>query len=1063
MTSEPRPPSDEAPTLGEGSLPGASSGTGTGTGTGTNAPRYRIVGEIGAGGMGVVHRAYDDELRREVALKVLGRRADDPAAAARFAEEARATARLQHPNIVPVYDFGTMDGRPFFAMKLVEGRTLAQVVEAGSVSLFRRLEIFVDVARAVAYAHERGIVHRDLKPQNVMIGSFGEVQVMDWGLAAGGGGTPAYMPPEQAENDPALVGPRSDVYGLGATLFHILTGAPPYAGGSPHEIVTRVIEAEEPPRARAADPVVPRELDAIAAKAMASRPDDRYASALALADDVQAFLEGRSVSALPEGLARRAVKWARRHRTLVGAGAIVALVAALGAAGTLTARSAAARREREARIEWTILRAKKVARGFEQVRAKRPDSQLGAEVIRSWQDTAITDGMEALNAWRDVLGLAPGNTSAHRFMEDGARALEEIAIEAEQWSVAHIAAATRDAVAGMDPLAALARIDAARNRILREHRAAVEAILAEAASGTMTARPDGETDALFALVRYPEAQTVKLVAAALDGVSADLETAREAALREVHPTPTALVERAVRSLPPAMRTRRMNLAMVLGTIQRDRVGETRLALARLCCQALGRIGIREGAVPALGRYFAADSDDARAVEAALALNRLGGPEAEKILGDADRRFGYSSTLRRRIAAAQGAAEREGPPPPGDPRTADEWHRLARALSARGDHDGAIAAATRGIEVAVTGTAAPLNRTRALARQRKGDLEGAIADGERATALDPENAPVRMNLAVARVEAGDRAGAMTDYGRAIEIEPRYARADANRGHLRRLMGDIEGALADLDRAIELDPSQGHPYYLRGVLRIHTDQPAEALADLERALALAPRYAPAFAARGEARMNLGDLDGAFADLGRALELNPRDATTWAARGSARRRRGDHAGALADLGRAIELKPAEAQIWRERAAAKRDSGDLDGALADATRAIELAPKDPRSWTSRGTIRLSRDEPAAARADLDRAIELDPRAPAPLIERARARNRQGDVAGAIADTTRAIELDPTSTVAWSNRAHFRENAGDHEGAIKDFERYLELLPHAPDAAEIRRRIEKIRVRTAP
>src|SRR5262245_6448823 len=232
-------------------------------------PGYEVLGELGRGGMGVVYRARDLSLRREVAVKVLaGRLAGQPQARRRFVEEAHIAAQLQHPGVAAVHELGALaDGRPFLAMKLVRGQTLAALLQrrAGPPpDLARLVQVFAQLCQAVAYAHSRGIIHRDLKPGNVMVGSFGEVQVMDWGLAkvlagragtapagaeetpgtvidtprAGGSawqtqgalGTYAYMAPEQARGQAARVAARSDVFGLGAILCEVLTGRPPYDG-----------------------------------------------------------------------------------------------------------------------------------------------------------------------------------------------------------------------------------------------------------------------------------------------------------------------------------------------------------------------------------------------------------------------------------------------------------------------------------------------------------------------------------------------------------------------------------------------------------------------------------------------------------------------------------------------------------------------------------------------------------------------------------------------------------------------------------------------------------------
>ncbi|HWE38619.1 MAG TPA: serine/threonine-protein kinase [Isosphaeraceae bacterium] len=339
--------------------------------------RYRKLRPHARGGLGEVSLAFDEELHREVALKeIRAGRADDATSRARFALEAEITGGLMHPGIVPVYSLGRHgDGRLFYAMRFVEGDTLQQAIarfheadgparDSGARALALRglLGRFLDICNAVAYAHSRGVLHRDIKPQNVMLGEFGETLVVDWGLAkvldrAGGDGasaadrpfrppsagstptedgaqvgTPQYMSPEQAAGDLDRHGPRSDVYSLGATLYCLLTGRPPFAGHDAESTLAAVRAGDYPPPRRV-DPTIAPALEAICRKAMALRPDDRYESPRALAADVERWLGDEPVSAHREPIADRARRWMRRHRTLVASGAVALVVALVGTAG----------------------------------------------------------------------------------------------------------------------------------------------------------------------------------------------------------------------------------------------------------------------------------------------------------------------------------------------------------------------------------------------------------------------------------------------------------------------------------------------------------------------------------------------------------------------------------------------------------------------------------------------------------------------------------------------------------------------------------------------------------
>ena len=339
---------------------------------------YRVVREIGRGGMGAILRVWDAELRRHLAMKIAlegGSAALDKAAQAsrslrlaRFLEEARVTGQLDHPGIVPVHELGLdSEGRSFFTMKLVEGRDMKRILElvfAGEDgwNQTRALGVILKVCEAMAYAHTKGIIHRDLKPANIMVGSFGEVFVMDWGLArvldradprdlrlADANlpeassetqlltldgtvfGTPAYMPPEQARGEIEKLSPRSDVYSIGAMLYHLLARQMPYvppgARSSARELLARV-KAGAPAPLHELNPSLPAELVAICDKAMARDPGQRYADTLAFAEDLRAFLEGRVVAAYETGAFAELRKWIARNRALAAAcGAAVLILA----------------------------------------------------------------------------------------------------------------------------------------------------------------------------------------------------------------------------------------------------------------------------------------------------------------------------------------------------------------------------------------------------------------------------------------------------------------------------------------------------------------------------------------------------------------------------------------------------------------------------------------------------------------------------------------------------------------------------------------------------------------
>ena len=315
--------------------------------------RYVIERALAQGGMGFVRVARDLTLQRRVAIKVLNPDCPIPGAAARFLEEARITAQLQHPSIVAVYEIGVAaDGLPFFTMQLIEGQTLSALVaglRTRDPSVLRQfgrarlLHIFIQVCNAVGYAHSRGVIHRDLKPENIMLGAFGEVFVMDWGLAkivttdvpepvVGGRptddrairtrigdvtGTPSYMPPEQAMGLVDALNARSDIYALGALLYELLTLEPPHGRGTTAEVLRRARnEQPVPPSVVVGEAAVPAELCAVVMRCLEREQSERFESTAALVDEIEAFISGGQTMMVRKRGAARTVREASREATV---------------------------------------------------------------------------------------------------------------------------------------------------------------------------------------------------------------------------------------------------------------------------------------------------------------------------------------------------------------------------------------------------------------------------------------------------------------------------------------------------------------------------------------------------------------------------------------------------------------------------------------------------------------------------------------------------------------------------------------------------------------------------
>jgi serine/threonine-protein kinase len=401
--------------------------------------RFRILRPHARGGLGQVSVALDEELHREVALKeIQGQHADHPESRGRFLLEAEITGGLEHPGIVPVYGLGRYaDGRPFYAMRFIRGDNLKDAIErfhgaekpgrdAGERALELRqlLGRFIDVCNAVAYAHSRGVLHRDLKPGNIMLGSYGETLVVDWGLAkpvdkfeglppsmeaplrpsslsegtptlsGSAMGTPQYMSPEQAAGRLDLLGPASDVYSLGATLYCLLTGRAPFDDSDVGAVLLKVQRGDFP-RPRERNRQVPPALDAICVRAMALKPEDRYESPRALADDIEHWLADERVSAWREPWSVRTLRWVRRHRTLVAGAAAAVVVATASLAVATVLLTAANQREGLAR-ELAVAREQEANEQRDEAEKQRQKAEENYQLARKAVDRYHTEISESV-------------------------------------------------------------------------------------------------------------------------------------------------------------------------------------------------------------------------------------------------------------------------------------------------------------------------------------------------------------------------------------------------------------------------------------------------------------------------------------------------------------------------------------------------------------------------------------------------------------------------------------------------------------------------------------------
>ncbi len=832
-----------------------------------SAGRYQVLGEIARGGMGAVLRGRDPDLGRDLALKVLlGQHSERSDLVDRFVEEAQICGQLQHPGVVPVYELGTLaDNRPFFTMKLVKGQTLSGLLAERSsptAELPRFLGIFEAVCQTVGYAHSRGVIHRDLKPSNVMVGSFGEVQVMDWGLAKvlptdgqkeparepvrnetviatarsiGDSdashtgsvlGTPAYMAPEQARGETESIDRRADVFALGSILCEILTGAPAFSGGSAIEILTAAGRGDT---AAALERLATRETDAelltLARDCLAARAQDRPADAGVVAARITGYLAGVQERLRRAELARveaDARAQGERKRRLLATALAAAVVALMAIGGTGAAVYIQQRRDQATRLDLAL-------REVYRLRDQARDDAAGDPA--KWHEA-----LAAVERAADMLGPLSDSPSRGEVLA----LRQEVAAAAE--------AADRDsallnsliqirAAKANDPFGEMG--DRAYTWVFHLAGLDIDELEPDAAAAQIGTRPAG---------------VIPMLAAALDDWAAQRRKARPkdieswgrliAVARAADPDETRNRLRAVWLQPEGKAQREPLLALAKEADPRQWPVQTLTLLATSLLDAdepataadlLERAQKRyPGDVwinHTLGRCLEVVQpprlDDAiRFYTAARALR----PETAHYLAHA---LNQRGRVDEALAVFEDLTERSR-------ENGSHWACLAALRETSGDHDGARKALQSAYSI-LRGTlarrpddvATHVNLAGLLGNVAHNYAESA-AEYRAALKLEPENMKAHFGLGNALREQGKLDEAATLYRATIRIKPDFGPAHNNLAYILLQQGNVDGAIAEGRESLRLQPDDvAAPGRLAWLLAVNPDRPAR---DYEEAATL-----------------------------------------------------------------------------------------------------------------------------------------------------------------------------------------------------------------------------------
>jgi tetratricopeptide (TPR) repeat protein len=1057
--------------------------------------RLQLLGEIARGGMGAVLKGRDTDLGRDLAVKVLlEQHRDRPEMVRRFVEEAQIGGQLQHPGIVPVYELGTFpDARPFFAMKLVKGRTLADLLAARSGpadDLPRFLGIFEQVCQTMSYAHARGVIHRDLKPSNVMVGAFGEVQVMDWGLAkvlesggvaddertvkrrdesavqttrSGSGadasqagsvlGTPSYMPPEQARGEITWLDERGDVFGLGAILCEILTGDPPYVGRSIGEVQRKAARAE--------------------------------------LDDAMARLDACGAEPELSGLARLCLAAEPRHRPREAGEVALAMGTYLNGVqqrlrqAELARVKATSRAEEEAkrRVLADELAVEAQARAKSESRRRRLAVVLAASVVVLVVTIGGGSGWLAYDRQRragqvELLLSQADLLNARAAQGDG---------DVAGWAEA-MAAARR-----VEPLLADARDVATRRRIVALIRAAEEGTAAAGRDQALLALlvdirsaraddPDGSaTDASYAdafrdagidvdalspkesgaRIAGRPAAVVRALVAALDdwtavrmgrGAKAATWSKLVAAARAADPDP----DRATLRSALLIDDRAKRLEAVRPLSAREDAETWSPASLLLLANTLSSGGDMAGGVAVLRRASGAHPRDALVHHGlGMLLDRVRPPQPEEKI----RALSVGRALQPELGAHdlavaledRGRGEeaeavwrdlvRHRPDVPAHlTRYGKHLKDRGRVAEARSVLDRAVVAYRKAIQLKPGDAVAYGNLGTTLWVQGKPDE--AIAACREAIRLKPAFAWAHNNLGVALKARGKPDEAIAAYREAIRLEPSFAGAHNNLGVALRSQGKPDEAIAAYREAIRLKPDDAFAYDNLGNALQSQGKPDEAIAAHREAIRLKPDHAQAHTNLGRTLSSQGKLGEAIVACREAIRLKPDHGPAYNTLGVALKSQGKPDEAIAAYREAIRLEPDHAQAHSNLGAVLESQGKPDEAIAACREAIRLDPAYVEAHYNLGNALRSQGKLDEAIAAYREAIRLKPGLVEAHNNLGFALRLQGKLDEAIAAYREAIRLDHHHAHAYSNLGLALKSQGKLDEAIVAFREAIRLKP---------------------
>lgn len=931
--------------------------------------KYDIKKEIGRGGMGAVYRVEETSLEREVAMKkIIG--APNDARVRRFIREAKITGKLEHPNIVAIHDFGVNEaGEYYFTMKYVKGEDLKEILEKiddkdsdypAKYTLNKRLNIFNNILDALAFAHSKGIVHRDLKPANIMVGKFGEVQVMDWGLAKDNSkedivsegkikttkegltlegqvmGSPGFMAPEQADGRIEDVDELSDIWSLGAILYNMLSFEKPVEGDSVRDVVTNTAKGKITPLGKKAKRV-PKELESIVMKALSPEKEDRYQSVEELHEDVDAFLERRPVSAHRYGITEKINKWIQRHPTAaISCGVGVVLLSISGVVGGLLYQQTQTAKEK----------AKTETVRADQATLEKTAAEL--EVKGQQQCEAILNSLKFLK--QDA-----------GFYESACSIIDDAVDESKDYWKPYLVLAKHQASFGRHEEAE--KLFEKANELFKKqfNKDSVEIFFEAGMHYGLPTEIGGKGEEERALTFFEKAYSAdpdgifgklsKAVALVIKTKKSPVDGGRH--LPKANELSKELTEDVVAKNIDAtwlVRAWVCGIGQFSLTPETERsvlfweyinLPEAKNALLHVVSENHGDIKIRN----LLATIYSKLDEHDKALQIFSDINNI------------------ENTCRSHLNLGL-AYEKKNEPKKAmeDYNTAinlDPKHK--EAFFFRGGLHYKLGNLEKAIENFSTAISLDPNdcfgyQTRAYFYTQKGELEKAIEDYSTLINRDPKNIDYRRFRAGVFESMHETEKAMQDYNTIVELDPKDPNGYSVRGGAFRRMNLFKKAMTDYDTAVNLDPGNANAYLGKGFVFSDLGETSKAIIEFNKAIDLEPNHLSAYAHRGFAYESIGELDKAKEDYEKAKKIFSGIANIFFSSGSDHLAEGKLEKAIKELTIAIRLDENHARSYNNRADCYMHLDKLLEAESDAQKAISLG--DKLAYVTLGEIHMKKGE---------------------------------------------------------------------------------------------------------